>query len=368
MPKHKILLLTVSLTVFCVGFFVKTTKISAQEENETTLDVCVGTCSPTPSPTPTPTATPTASPTATATPTASPIATPTPTPVVLPGEFIIYGYGPSESTINMTGIGVNESTVSDELGYFEFKNLPFPTIFSIIVNLFYPEVCFEAVDEDTRTTSPLCIPGLPDTITTNAVGPILLSPTLSIDKKSIAINESVIASGKTTPNTKVTIYFSRENKEFIFKVVEDVSAYSLPIYEVESSDNGYFEFSLPSNTPDDWKVFAASEIEGSNSASSNTLSFSVNPSIYKALKVYEDISYYIKPTLFKVVVAMQFILIIILLLTIRYINKKDDRYVSSTVPIEKTGKKTKRSLAQLQSNYQGVHEEYIKFLKQKRHL
>jgi len=66
--------------------------------------------------------------------------------------------------------------------------------------------------------------------------------------------------------------------------IKEASAYSIPIYQIISDSNGNYEFNLPSETSSRWRIFAASDFQGKNSAKSNTLSFWVKPSIFRWLE------------------------------------------------------------------------------------
>ena len=137
----------------------------------------------------TPTATPTTGPTQTSTPTAQaspttrPSSSPSPSPSLAPTQkpvkryqikpLSIYGYGPKNSKVTLSGLGVSEVTQSDQSGFFRFDR-----IYSY--SFYYPELCLQSVDIDNNATQPSCIPGLPNNSTIPLeVGPILLSPTIS---------------------------------------------------------------------------------------------------------------------------------------------------------------------------------------------
>jgi hypothetical protein len=304
------------------------------------------------------------SPTATATPTASPgpSASPTPTPSpTVPGvpvvaKFKIFGYAPSESSVKMNAIAVAEETQAKEDGYFEFTNLSFPTILSSKQGYYYPELCFQAIDGEKRITSNVCIPPLPFGITTDAIGPILLSPTLTLDKNIIYEGEFVKASGVTFPNATVNVSFARENIEFLPHLVPEVAAYNLPVLEIKANDKGYFEFNLPNNVTDKWKIFATSIYQESPTAKGNTLTFSVKPPILKITETIKTLTKSIAPSLYTNLIALEILIIIILVIGNKILSKK--------YPARAIYKGTK-TIKVLQSQYEKARSEYIELLRKK---
>lgn len=282
---------------------------------------------------------------------------PIPTPTSAPVKFIIYGYGPTQSSVYLTGIGASEETKTDSSGYFEFSNLTFPTLLSVNQGYFYPELCLYAIDDEGRLTSTTCIPPMPFNVSTQAVGPFLLSPTLALSKGSLYKGDISYATGRTIPNTVVEIHFTRENKKYILNIIPDVSAYSLPIYQIESDDDGYFEFSLPTNTEDNWKIFSSINFIGSQSPLSNVLSFSINPLLYKIVNYYKQVSFYIKPTLFNIILILEIFTIFFLIYFALYLNKKYERLYGVSGPT--------KNINELQSDYERIQEEYLELLRRK---
>lgn len=249
-----------------------------------TIDATVGQIivQPTATPTGTPTTGTTPVGTATATPTTAGVATPTPIysfPTAQPTQpdkkyrsnaLTIYGYGPINSEVTLKGFGVSERTISDSDGLFRFSE-----IYSF--TLTYPELCMQAVDDKNRTTQPSCIPALPsDSLIPLEVGPVLLSPTVSLSENRVKEGNIATLSGKTTPNTKVNIFVAKKdggtNK---LSLVKEAYAYTLPTIDIKSDEKGEYEISLPTGESADYKVFASTKFGENLSAKSTTLTFSV---------------------------------------------------------------------------------------------
>jgi len=293
MKRYFVVLFLTIFIIFCASWASltrykgsnETKRVLADATAEITQDITIGAL-----PTATPTTTPTSTSAATATPTstsvsqatASPTAIPLPSPsaspsiMQIPDKLTIYGYAPSNSDVTLTGIAVSEQVRAQKNGYFEFKRLFFPTHLSFAAGKLYPELCLYAIDDMARLTYPTCIPSLPLDSGAKRIGPIILSPTLTIGNDNIPQNKQVRASGKTIPNTKVEIYFARAGTGTnFFSIIKEALAYFIPKYEVVSDSEGYFEFNLPSDSSDVWRIFAVSRPPEGDSPKSNTLNFNV---------------------------------------------------------------------------------------------
>lgn len=181
----------------------------------------------------------------------------------------IYGYGPINSEVLLRGNGVSERTFSDKTGLFRFGS-----VYNFTYT--YPELCIQSVDDQKRTTQPTCIPSLPlDSSVPFEVGPILLSPTLSLSKNRVTKNENTYLSGKTTPNTNVNIYMGKSKNKQSLSFVSTVNAYNLPVVNLTSNENGEFDINVPTSDVAEYNIFASTKFDDNFSAKSNTLKFVV---------------------------------------------------------------------------------------------
>lgn len=185
----------------------------------------------------------------------------------------IYGYGPINSEVNLRGFGVSERTTSDSTGLFRFSS-----VYNFTYS--YPELCIQAVDNEKRVTQPTCIPALPNNVSVPfEVGPILLSPTLSLSSNKVVTNSENYLNGKTTPNTKVNIYLAKSREMKILSLVSTANAYNLPILNTTSDKNGEFDINMPTSDIAEYKIFASTNFNDNLSAKSNTLQFVVISSV-----------------------------------------------------------------------------------------
>lgn len=163
----------------------------------------------------------------------------------------IYGYGPADSEIILSGFGVSEKVVSDKIGFFRFNK-----VYSY--SFFYPELCIQAKDSNGLITQATCIPALPiNNFIPNEIGPVLLSPTISLSNNNVVVNNEVIVSGNTVPNTNVSVYMAKN--------------YSLPIYQTTSDYNGRYEFSFIPSMSDSYKMFSFAKVGENLTNKSTTL-------------------------------------------------------------------------------------------------
>lgn len=192
-------------------------------------------------------------------------------------KLTLFGYTSPHAEVKLEGERVSEETIANEEGYFFFDRifLPRPTPE-------YPELCLIAIDNHHRLSFPTCLPPLPVGPFDITVGPVLLPPTVSLEKGNFLPSEQVAAEGETIPNTEVTVYLANkflEEQSFISilskLLISPIYAYSLPKYQIQADERGHFEFNLPGVRPASWRVFAAGTFLGSPTPKSNSLSFKV---------------------------------------------------------------------------------------------
>lgn len=187
----------------------------------------------------------------------------------------LWGYGPTNSRVELTGDRVTDFTYSGTNGFFEFSKtfLPLPN------NLLYPELCLNGIDPVGLATPPTCIPPLPATNLSYDIGPIILPPTISLEVGSAVPGNQTEASGITIPNSEVKIVLAEgggRSSLAEFSIVRLARAYYIPDYTVRSDSRGYFNFNMPTVSPDNWHVFAIAKYsQGIISPKSNTLTFRV---------------------------------------------------------------------------------------------
>lgn len=187
-------------------------------------------------------------------------------------KLTLFGYSSPNSLVELKGNRVSEQVIANKQGYFFFDRvfLPQPTPE-------YPELCLTSIDTQSRISFPTCLPSLPTGPYEIIVGPVLLPPTISLEKGNYLPGKQVAAQGATIPNTEVTIFLANDSSTSYLasKLVTPAYAYSLPKYQIQADENGHFEFSLPANQPVTWRIFAAATHFGSPTPKSNTLTFKI---------------------------------------------------------------------------------------------
>lgn len=197
-------------------------------------------------------------------------------------KMIVEGYAPSSSKVILTGEGIFEERSAEVSGWFSFDN-----IHKTGSTDEYPELCLIAYLGN-LSTQPTCLPSLPGGNNSYNIGPVILSPIISIEQNVFLLGTQVALNGTTIPNTPVNIYFAENSSTLA--LVQKALAYSIPAYQVESDSKGDFQLNLPSNTIAKWKVYAATTYLDSSSPKSNTLNFTVQNNIsYYLKRVYETI-------------------------------------------------------------------------------
>jgi len=232
-------------------------------------------------------------------------------------KLSLFGYAPSNSKVMLSGIGVSDTTTATSNGYFEFKKVFLPSPINK-KSLLYPEICLTALDKFGLATQPTCIPPLPIGDTQYNIGPVILSPTFQLEKGSTSKDDTVKAFGLTTPDSRVSIYLAKEREKTpIFSIIKDAFAYYIPTYQIQSDEHGYFEFSLPTDSANTWKLFASTKVLGANSPKSNTLTFRILSSFMLFIKTLIALIALLKPYLIYLVIFLEILIILFLIIKLR---------------------------------------------------
>lgn len=175
----------------------------------------------------------------------------------------IFGYTSPNSRVELSSSKTFAVTYSHSDGYFIFDQIVLPRQSQ--------DLCLTAQDESNRISNPVCIPEPPITNSYTEIGPILLSPTLSLDL------QNQYSSGQSIPNSVIQVYLYQQSSPFSF--VKKVEAFSLPIFETKSDSQGNYSLNLPNTTATNYRIFATAQYFDTNSPKSNTLLYHPNYTI-----------------------------------------------------------------------------------------
>lgn len=187
----------------------------------------------------------------------------------------IFGYTAPDSTVQVESVRVFGKTVSRADGYFEFTSMP--------ISDEADEVCLVTVDAEKRVGFPVCIP-IPKTEKIDEIGPIILSPTLSISNNMIWQGDQAVASGRTVPQTEVVVSFFESQSDKFSRLVDKTMALFLPaiaeakqvpLLSVSSDRRGNFSLNLPTSKAAYFRMFSKAIYRETPSPKSTTLSFQI---------------------------------------------------------------------------------------------
>ncbi|MBI4990994.1 hypothetical protein HZB96_02760 [Candidatus Gottesmanbacteria bacterium] len=188
----------------------------------------------------------------------------------------LYGYTAPNSIVQVTGIRIFAQTSSDKTGYFAIDSLP--------ISFEAKEICATTIDSEKRSGFPLCI-SLPETNKPTEIGPVLLSPTLSISAGKILQKEMANASGFTIPNSKVAISFFEVPKNnlaekldnYLVKILKpEAEAADLPLVTASSDKKGAYSINLPTSRATSYRLWTKAFFKEAPTPKSLTLSFRVD--------------------------------------------------------------------------------------------
>jgi len=223
-------------------------------------------------------------------------------------RFTLFGYTSPKALVNFAGLGIFDQTYADETGYFEFKNRFSP---------FSPkEACLTAQDQFGRLTSPVCLPPFPVNYNVE-IGPVIMPPTLSLDKNDYWVGDEVILSGQTIPNTDVNLKIFGQEKisNFVLRasdlIFPPVEAFSFPNLTTKADEKGNFAIALPSTSVKKFRLFAQTQFQNENSPKSVNLTLQILPWWMIIVKFFVFIFLLIKTRLLEIIILIELVFLLI---------------------------------------------------------
>lgn len=177
-------------------------------------------------------------------------------------SITIFGYTCKKCKVEISNPYLYASTYSDNKGYFIFNKLIIPKKFA--------DICLASTDKHGIQSPPTCIASPPDTKYHTNIGPILLAPTISLNKSKITPYHTVISQGQGIPNSTIKIHLFK-NKDNAALIPKESNAYSLPVLSIQTDNEGDFNFNIPTVYQSNFRLFASSVYLDSSSPKSNTL-------------------------------------------------------------------------------------------------
>ncbi len=219
-------------------------------------------------------------------------------------RFTLFGYSSPQAQVTLDGMGVFDQTQADYRGYFEFVNRFSP---------FSPrEACLTAKDQFGRVSAPVCLPAFP-TDKNVTIGPVVMPPTLSLDKSDYYVGDEVILSGQTIPNSDVNLSMftddvnnrsgpaaallpvsaqpasserdlraavdppARATRPIFDFFVKSAYAFNIPELDSKSDSKGNFSIALPSASNKTYRFFTQTNFLQELSPRSLTLNLKILP-------------------------------------------------------------------------------------------
>lgn len=214
--------------------------------------------------------------------------------------FLLFGYTSPLAKVQIEGKNIREKITAKNDGSFQFNLVP--AISSV-------EVCLVAEDLSGRGSSPVCLPAFPKNYSAS-VGPVLLAPTLSLDKKSYFVGDEVRLSGQSIPNTPIDINIfidetvSAENYLTKLQVVRQVEAFSFPKLSTTTDQNGDFSISLPSSSSQFFRLFVKGAYLNQGTPKSNILNLKIQSALTLLIGFFSS---FVKSRLLILLILAQFL-------------------------------------------------------------
>lgn len=217
-------------------------------------------------------------------------------------RFSLFGYTSPFAIVTFEGMGIFDQTTANDIGFFAFNNRFSP--FS------KREACLTAKDQLGRLSSPVCLPPFPVNYNVS-IGPVIMPPTVSLDKTDYFMGDQVMLSGQAVPNTDVKLsIFGDESKTSKLALIKSVEAFTFPQLTAKSDDKGNFSINLPSSTPNKFRLFGQTDFLKSVSSNSVKLSLDILPVWMVIIKFLLFLFSLLKPRLLEILILAEIIYII----------------------------------------------------------
>lgn len=184
-------------------------------------------------------------------------------------DIRLYGYTAPNALVQATSIRVFAQVFSDSWGYFLIDPLP--------IAREAKEICLTTIDAQQRSGFPLCI-SIENIDKSREIGPLLLSPTISISKSNLIQRQSQQsqATGITLPNADIEISFSENSGSstvlansstpgesfgypwgvFTALLIHPVEAKDIARITTKTDKYGSYSINLPTTKPLTYRLFA----------------------------------------------------------------------------------------------------------------
>lgn len=225
-------------------------------------------------------------------------------------RFTLFGYTSPYALVTFSGLGIFDQTRADSTGYFIFNNRFSP---------FSPkEACLNAQDQMGRLTSEVCLPSFPTNYNVE-IGPVIMPPTLSLNKENYWVGDEVILTGQGVPNSQVNLSFFTEktplsifnNLLVQFLPIKKAFALSLPPLSTKVDEKGNFAIALSSSAVKKYRLFTQVIFKEKNSPKSRKLTIEILPWWIIAFKIMGAVIFLIRSHLLELIILTEIIALFI---------------------------------------------------------
>lgn len=227
-------------------------------------------------------------------------------------HFTLFGYTSPSAEVSLNGQGIADETSADSTGYFEFENRfsPFSS----------REACLSSKDQFGRVSSPVCLSPFPVNYNVS-IGPVIIPPTISLDKSNYFTNDEILLTGQTIPDTDINLSMFTQPSTFKllnpfpflssnFSLIRPVEAFSIPQLIAKSDYKGNFSIFLPSSQAQNYRIFTQVDYQDNPSTNSLAITVKVLPVWMIVIKFFLFLFSLIKPRLLEILILTEIIYII----------------------------------------------------------
>ncbi|KXK07703.1 MAG: hypothetical protein UZ21_OP11001000925 [Microgenomates bacterium OLB22] len=180
----------------------------------------------------------------------------------------LFGYATKYALVTLeSNINIG-TTMAKEDGEFRFSNVSIPHNTS--------EICLSYTDSSGNTSSSTCVP-FSETYYGYSIGPIVLSPTITLLEAVKDVGEAMEIQGWAIPNQPVRLYTFSDNIVTWGSFLAPHKVHAIPPIETVADEHGHYTYSFKSETAQAVRIYTASSINNLSSDKSPALKADILP-------------------------------------------------------------------------------------------
>lgn len=180
----------------------------------------------------------------------------------------IFGYATKYALVFLESNSNLGTTVAKEDGEFRFSNISVPKDTR--------EICLSYTDRFGNNSATTCIP-FSESYYGYSIGPVVLSPTITLVESIKDLGEEIIVRGASIPNQPVRLYSFSDKIATFTSFLSPRKVYAIPPIETVADESGQYEYAIKTEDAQEIRLYTASSLDDLSSDKSTALKAEILP-------------------------------------------------------------------------------------------